>query len=80
MDTVIDADGKRITHDFELTALFDSFTSEALVALRNAIPLLSEALAQMEKEHRGHTGSCEGCRILTKLTVSLNPPDREGGY
>ena len=80
MDTVIDASGKRITHDFELTALFDSSTSEALVALRNAIPLLIVALTQMEFEHQGHPSSCGGCWVLARLTEGLNPPDRKGGY
>jgi hypothetical protein len=80
MDAINDIHGKRITHDYELTALFDSATSEALVALRNSVPLLSVALAQMEFEHRGHVDSCEGCLALAALTESLNPPDRKGGY
>jgi hypothetical protein len=80
MDTVIDANGERITHDFELTALFDAATSEPLVALRNSVILLSKALAQMENEHEGHAGFCEGCEALANLTESLNPPDRKGGY
>jgi hypothetical protein len=80
MDTINDVNGKRITHDFELTALFDSATSEALVALRNAIPRLSATLARMEIEHEGHVGFCAGCEALADLTESLNPPDRKGGY